>query len=212
MFPQTLSRHERIPLGKAPRQSPQCSLHPGHPVELICLEPACRSLSTSQNPPQPMMCYLCRDFSSHKGHKFTLLRTEAEAVKSLVNDCLESVRSLSDDVTNCVRQISVCLQHIEGTTSRADRDETRSIRGTALVARQQVHDYFEDLRHSLRRQEEVALSVVNTFVREKKCALQESIETLTMILSRVTSIEANLEKKATLPDVDLIIRRCVLSY
>ena len=67
-----------------------------------------------------------------------MFRTEAEAVKSLVGDCLESVRSLSDDVTNCVRQISVCLQHIEGTTSRADRDETRSIRGTALVARQQV--------------------------------------------------------------------------
>ena len=70
-----------------------------------------------------------------------------------------------------------------------------------------MHDYFEDLRHSLRRQEEVALSVVNTFVREKKCALQESIEALTMILSRVTSLEANLEKKSSLGDVDLIIRR-----
>ena len=70
-----------------------------------------------------------------------------------------------------------------------------------------MHDYFEDLRHNLRRQEEVALSVVNTYVREKKLALQQSMQTLTMILSQLTSTETDLKRQSTLGDVDLIVRR-----
>ena len=96
---------------------------------------------------------------------------------------------------------------VVGVVSPGSNTQLSNVRGTALVARQQVHDYFEDLRHNLRRQEEVALSVVNTFVREKKLALQQSMQTLTMILSQLTSTESDLKRQSTLGDVDLIIRR-----
>jgi len=154
----------------------------------------------------PMMCYLCRDFSSHKGHKFNLLSHEAESIKGLLTNCLSIINNFSDDVTNYIRRLNACMQLIEGTLTRSptapgasgflrsDREtnvnaaaalspgtnaQLSNVRGTALVARQQVHDYFEDLRHNLRRQEEVALSVVNTYVREKKLALQQSMQTWT---------------------------------
>ncbi|XP_063728832.1 E3 ubiquitin-protein ligase TRIM23-like [Symsagittifera roscoffensis] len=247
----TLSKHKRIPICEAPtRQRPQCRLHPGHPVELVCLEPACQiptsippNSSTQSSSSQmisqfqlPMMCYLCRDFSSHKGHKFNLLIHEADSIKSLLTSCLNIINNFSDDVTIYIRKLNACMQLIEGTSTRSPSStgssmsvlgsdlnanaagvttgpngQLTNVRGTALVARQQVHDYFEDLRHNLRRQEEVALSVVNTYVREKKLALQQSMQTLTMILSQLTSTETDLKRQSTLGDVDLIVRRSEIS-
>ncbi len=137
--------------------------------------------------------------SSHKGHKFNLLSNEADQIKSHLSNCLGIINTFSDDVTtHYVTRLNTCMQLIEGTDA---------IRGTALAARQQVHDYFEDLRHNLRRQEEVALSVVNTFVREKKLALQQNMQSLTLILSKLASVESDLRRQATLNDIDLIARR-----
>lgn len=59
--------------------------------------------------------------------------------------------------------------------------------GSAEKARLLVHQYFNDLRDTIQQQENEALSVINTYVREKLCALRQQQEDMAVLISQVSS-------------------------
>lgn len=59
----TLTKHPRVPLSEKPQERPRCSVHQSHFAEFICLEESCSQ-------PTPLfMCFVCKDYGTHKNHK-----------------------------------------------------------------------------------------------------------------------------------------------
>ena len=66
-----------------------------------------------------------------------------------------------------------------------DSDDNSSSNGTADAARTRVRSYFAGLREQLNRQEVAALTVVDTHIRERLCAIRQQEEDIATILSQV---------------------------
>ena len=66
-----------------------------------------------------------------------------------------------------------------------DIDDNSSSNGTADAARTRVRSYFAGLREQLNRQEVAALTVVDTHIRERLCAIRQQEEDIATILSQV---------------------------
>ena len=86
----TLNKHKRIPLSEKPREKPICSYHTSHVMEFTCLEPDCRL--------QPLMCYICKDYGRHKGHKHNLLELEAEQSRGRMATAVQKMKKFIEEM------------------------------------------------------------------------------------------------------------------
>jgi len=59
----TLAKHRRVPVSEKPQERPRCPLHPSHVAEFTCLQDSCHQ------PSPPLMCFVCKDYGTHKNHK-----------------------------------------------------------------------------------------------------------------------------------------------
>ncbi len=82
--------------------------------------------------------------------------------------------------------------------------ERGSRAGTAELARVRVRSYFEGLREQLKRQETAALTVVETHIRERLCAIRQQEEDIAAILGQVAAVCVHSERVSKQDDVKLL--------
>lgn len=70
----TLAKHRRVPLSEKPQERPRCPLHPSHIAEFTCLQDNCHQ------PSPPLMCFVCKDYGTHKNHKVLLYSENTKAM------------------------------------------------------------------------------------------------------------------------------------
>ena len=170
----TLAKHRRIPLSEKPREKPKCPYHTSHVTEFTCLETECQS--------SPLMCYICKDYGRHKGHAHELLENEAKKWRSTVQSAVQHLKKFMDDVNETARRLEK-IQH-----------EIVTGPGTAEKAKDRVRSYFQGLRDQLNRQEVAALTVVDTYVRERLCFIRQHEEDIEMIANQVGIVCAHISK------------------
>ena len=102
----TLTKHRQIPISERPKERPKCAVHSTHVVEFTCLEEGCQDNS--------LMCFVCRDYGKHQGHKHTLLENEAENMRSSVTNVIQHVRTFTKEVEESAGRLSSVIEVIEG--------------------------------------------------------------------------------------------------
>ena len=60
------------------------------------------------------MCYICKDYGRHQGHKHSLLETEAERVRSSVQSAIKHVKKFYNEVSDYTRRLMKLVNEIEG--------------------------------------------------------------------------------------------------
>ena len=86
--------------------NPPCPLHHSHVLEFTCLEEDCRDA--------PLMCYICKDYGKHQGHKHSLLEFEAERVRSSVQGAIKHVKTFYNEISDYTQRIMKVVNDIEG--------------------------------------------------------------------------------------------------
>jgi len=175
----TLAKHKRIPLSEKPREKPICPYHTSHVMEFTCLEPDCVAT--------PLMCYICKDYGRHKGHKHNLLELEAEQVRVRMGSAVQKMKKFLEEMGDTTRKLEQVLAEIRGEDEDV-RDRGQGDLGTAEAARRRVRLYFQQLRDQLCVQEVAALTVVDTHVRERMCSVRQQEEDMTTVLSQVAEV------------------------
>ncbi len=114
----TLAKHRRIPLSEKPREKYKCSNHTMQVnirifshfnvkqitfailqvLEFVCLEPECQKSC-------PLMCYVCKDYGRHKGHKYSLMENEADRMRCLIADAVSHLRKFMEEITETSRKL-----------------------------------------------------------------------------------------------------------
>lgn len=102
----TLSQHSLVPLSEKPKINPPCKLHHSHVLEFACLEDTCRD--------NPLMCYICKDYGAHKGHKHVLIELEADTIRKSISNAVQHVKTFSGEVSEFVRKLTRTTEAIEG--------------------------------------------------------------------------------------------------
>ncbi|XP_041358678.1 E3 ubiquitin-protein ligase TRIM23-like [Gigantopelta aegis] len=199
----TLSRHKRVPISEKPRENPKCVHHPMHLVEFACLEDECKS--------SPLMCYICKDYGRHMRHKHTLLENEAENVRTSIISAMQRIKSFSEEVGESARKVGSVIQQIEGGIQVVEQEDeettTQHVPGTADKARQKMKQYFHELRANLNRQEVVALTTVDTHIREKLCMLRQQQEDMAVLLSQISSVCQQCEGTLQQEDAKVLLAK-----
>ena len=145
-------------------------------MEFTCLEPDCNAT--------PLMCYICKDYGRHKGHKHNLLELEAEQVRARMATAVQKMKKFMEEMGDTTRKLEHVLSEIRGgDDDRVDELEQEQL-GTAEMARRRVRGYFQQLRDQLCVQEVAALTVVDTHVRERMCSIRQQEEDMATILSQ----------------------------
>ena len=104
--PKTLSQHPLVPLSEKPKIIPPCQLHHSHVLEFACLEDGCRN--------SPLMCYICKDYGAHKGHKHVLIELEADTIRKSISNAVQHVKTFSGEVSEFVKKLARTTEAIEG--------------------------------------------------------------------------------------------------
>ncbi|XP_068673789.1 E3 ubiquitin-protein ligase TRIM23-like [Montipora foliosa] len=199
----TLVKHRRIPVSERPKEKAKCVQHSAHVIEFTCLEEGCRDNS--------LMCFVCRDYGKHQGHKHTLLENEAENMRASVTNAIQHVRTFTSEVDGSARKLSSVIDAIEGGVVVQEDEHGASIvhhiNGTAEDSRSKVREYFDDLRETVNRQEEAGLAVVNNYVREKLFSLRQQQEDMAVLLSQVNSVCLECERALKRSDAEVIEAR-----
>ncbi|XP_057298979.1 E3 ubiquitin-protein ligase TRIM23-like [Hydractinia symbiolongicarpus] len=192
----TLSLHKHVSLSEKPKINPPCSQHPSHVLEFACLEETCRE--------NPLMCYICKDYGKHKGHKHVLIGSEADNIRNSITNAVQHVKTFSGEVSEFGRKLAEMTEKIEGVSVA---ENSRSNIGTAEKARLRVHEYFTDLRDTIQQQEDEALHVINTYVREKLCALRQQQEDMNVLVSQISNVCVQCDHALQRSDAEVIQAR-----
>jgi len=199
----TLSKHQRVPLCEKPKGNPPCPLHHSHVLEFTCLEEDCRDA--------PLMCYICKDYGKHQGHKHSLLEFEAERVRSSVQGAIKHVKTFYNEISDYTRRIMKVVNDIEGSIIIREDDSgmfvSERVIGSGEEARNRVRAYFDDLRDTINKQEEAGLAVVNNFVREKLCSLRQQQEDVAVFMSQMSEVCSECERSIQKCDAEVIQAR-----
>lgn len=102
----TLAQHCLVPLSEKPKINPPCRLHHSHVLEFACLEESCRE--------NPLMCYICKDYGNHKGHKHVLIELEADTIRNSISNAVQHVKAFSGEVSEFVKKLARTTEAIEG--------------------------------------------------------------------------------------------------
>ena len=169
----TLAKHRRIPVEDKPKERPKCPHHAAQIVEFACLEVECGRSA--------LMCYVCKDYGRHKGHKHNLLDLEATEVRETILNASARLRKFMQDVTDATRTLEAAETRLE--TNAAEEESKNRVRG-----------YFAGLREELYRQETAALTVVDAFVRERLCAVRQQCEDLNAVLAQIAAVSVHCDR------------------
>lgn len=85
------------------------------------------------------------------------------------------------------------------------------IPGTAEQARLKIRHYFNELRETLNRQEVVALTTVDTHIREKLCMLRQQQEDMAILLSQVSAVCHQCESTLQQVNIFKFLNKSVLT-
>ncbi|KAL7640019.1 UNVERIFIED_CONTAM: hypothetical protein RMT77_009433 [Armadillidium vulgare] len=205
----TLHIHKRIPLSEKTREKPRCVDHSSHPVEFVCLEESCINA--------PLMCFICKDYK-HTKHKHALLDQEAEKIRNKFSLMLQHIKRIAQDITKTAHKLETVTRQLEGSSiSSANADlqlssgnseatnGTDNVGGTAEEAKSKVRTYFNQLREALQEQENVALRVLDTHIRERICSIRQHQEDIASLLSQMVSVVVDGERVIQLDDGRLIL-------
>ncbi len=179
----------------------------------------------------PLLCYICKDYGRHKGHEYALMETEAEKMRVFVADAVAHLRKFMEEITETARKLGMekslhtkkpsslfvflseeiveqrvvfgPQQEAGGGTVPSASSNSPPV-GTAEQAKQRVRLYFESLREQLKRQETAALTVVDTHIRERLCAIRQQEEDIATILSQVAAVCVHSERVAKQDDAKLL--------
>lgn len=105
----TLSQHSIVPISEKTKINPPCQLHRSHVLEFACLEESCRD--------NPLMCYTCKDYGAHKGHKHVLIELEADTIRKSISNAVLHVKTFSGEVSEFVKKLVRITESIEGILS-----------------------------------------------------------------------------------------------
>lgn len=75
--------------------------------------------------------------------------------------------------------------------------------GTAEKARIRVREYFRDLRETIQHQENEALTVINSYIREKLCALRQQQEDMTVLMSQISNVCLECDRAVKRSDAEV---------
>lgn len=75
--------------------------------------------------------------------------------------------------------------------------------GTAEKARIRVREYFRDLRETIQHQENEALTVINSYIREKLCALRQQQEDMTVLTSQISNVCLECDRAVKRSDAEV---------
>ena len=75
--------------------------------------------------------------------------------------------------------------------------------GTAEKARIRVREYFRDLRETIQHQENEALAVINSYIREKLCALRQQQEDMTVLTSQISNVCLECDRAVKRSDAEV---------
>ncbi|XP_059099127.1 E3 ubiquitin-protein ligase TRIM23-like [Tigriopus californicus] len=193
----TLAKHRRIPLSEKPKEKPKCGYHTSHVMEFTCLEPDCQGA--------PLMCYICKDYGRHKGHQHNLLELEAEKFRTTLGHAVSHLKKFMEEVSDTARKLELA----EGRFLRRPDNDPELPEdfegGTADLAKSRVQTYFQGLREQLNHQEVAALTVVDTYIRERLCAIRQQGEDIATILGQVASVCIQCERVAKLDDARVLL-------
>jgi len=199
----TLSKHRKIPISERPKVNPACVLHPSHVLEFVCLEDTCRET--------PLMCYICKDYGGHKGHKHVLIQAEAENIRKSILNAVKHVKTFSGEVNEFAKKLAEITGKIEGGIQvvESSHGDTMSLQtvGTAERARHRVHEYFANLRETLRQQESEAISSINSHIREKLCSLRQQHEDMFVLTSQISNVCMECDRALQRSDAEVIQAR-----
>ena len=81
---------------------------------------------------------------------------------------------------------------------------TRQTIGTAEQARLSVRQYFNDLRDTIHQQEAEALSIINTYVREKLHSLRQQQEDMAVLISQVSIVCGQCDRALKRSDAEVL--------
>ena len=91
------------------------------------------------------------------------------------------------NILDAVQQQIVQAPSHERSADNAGGNNTNFSRfGSADVAKHRVRAYFQSLRDQLNVQEVAALTVVDTYIRERLCSMRQQEEDCEVILSQVS--------------------------
>ncbi|XP_030852524.1 E3 ubiquitin-protein ligase TRIM23 [Strongylocentrotus purpuratus] len=199
----TLAKHRQVPLSEKPREKSVCQDHSPHIIEFACQEVECQAM--------PLMCFVCKDYGKHRGHKHTLLEQEAESTRSVVVGMVQQVRLFSEEISESGRRLGDIIQQVEGGVGIIeDLDgvaEPRHVPGMAEMARAKVRTYFAELHETLQRQEEVAASVLDTHIRERLHLLRQQQEHFAFMNSSIASMSYECESMLYQDDAKLLVSK-----
>ena len=60
------------------------------------------------------MCYVCKDYGSHKGHKHVLLENEAKTIRESILNAMLHVKTFTGEIAEFARKLSKITEKIEG--------------------------------------------------------------------------------------------------
>nr|NP_001071903.1 zinc finger protein [Ciona intestinalis]BAE93287.1 zinc finger protein [Ciona intestinalis] len=199
----TLSKHRRISLEDKPQQPAMCPLHQTHALEFACLEEGCQY--------SPAMCYLCKEHGKHKGHQHNLIEVVARSARSTAAEASERASAFLAQVVEHIMRSQAALDRIEGgtrlSTSQSGVVERQQYSGSAESARTCVRDYFCRLRESLASQEEVAISTLDTHVRNRITALRRLHDDATALRSQISTALSHCNNVSHQDDCSILASR-----
>ncbi|KAB7507761.1 E3 ubiquitin-protein ligase TRIM23 [Armadillidium nasatum] len=137
------------------------------------------------------MCFICKDYK-HTKHKHALLDQEAEKIRNKFSLMLQHIKRIAQDITKTAHKL-------EATNG------TDNVGGTAEEAKSKVRTYFNQLREALQEQENVALRVLDTHIRERICSIRQHQEDIASLLSQMVSVVVDGERVIQLDDGRLIL-------
>ncbi|XP_066600826.1 E3 ubiquitin-protein ligase TRIM23-like [Prorops nasuta] len=146
----TLGKHKRVPLSEKPKEKPKCPVHVTHAAEFTCTQEGCHNA---------LMCYLCKDYGRHNTHKHAQVEVEAENIRKSIIAAMQKMTHFMESIRDTTHRIEAVAQDLEG---RAIED-----------ARQKVHQHFEELRALLAKQENAAITYVETETKGRLYALRQ---------------------------------------
>ena len=101
--------------------------------------------------------------------------------------CYQIIHYVRFNILDAVQQQIVQAPSHERSADNAGGNNTNFSRfGSADVAKHRVRAYFQSLRDQLNVQEVAALTVVDTYIRERLCSMRQQEEDCEVILSQVS--------------------------
>ena len=60
------------------------------------------------------MCYICKDYANHIGHKHVLIQSEAENIRQSIGNAVQHVRAFASEVKEFTKKLAEISDKIEG--------------------------------------------------------------------------------------------------